>query len=79
MAAAVSEKIQTQILKWDKVIDNARYLGVEHRHKEKEYGIKWRTAYKGELEKVFNVLVNKYGNPLNPEASIETLGAEAAD
>ena len=50
--------------RWGKIIDNARYLDVEHRHKEKEYGIKWRSAFKVELEKQFDALVMKYGNPL---------------
>tara|TARA_B110000285_G_C14699196_1_gene412657 strand:- start:248 stop:493 length:246 start_codon:yes stop_codon:yes gene_type:complete len=50
--------------RWAKVTDNARYLSVEHRHKEKEYGIKWRSTFKLELEKVFDKLVTKYGNPL---------------
>ena len=45
-------------------MDNARYLDVEHRHKEKEYGIKWRTAFKIELEKQYDSLVLKYGNPI---------------
>ena len=46
-------------------MDNARYLEVEHRHKEKEYGIKWRAAYKLVLEKEFNALVKKHGNPID--------------
>ena len=50
--------------RWARVIDNVRYLEVEHRHKEKEYGIKWRTAYKIELEKELDKLVAKFGNPL---------------
>ena len=37
---------------------------MEHRHKEKEYGIKWRTAFKIELDKKYVELVHKYGNPL---------------
>tara|TARA_B110000285_G_C14591812_1_gene366742 strand:- start:324 stop:479 length:156 start_codon:yes stop_codon:yes gene_type:complete len=39
-------KTNALLLKWDKVMDNAKYLGDEHRYKEKEYGIKWRSAYK---------------------------------
>ena len=50
--------------RWAKVTDNARYLSVEHRHKEKEYGIKWRTAFKGQLEIEYDKLVLKFGNPL---------------
>ena len=61
------------------MIDNARYLGVEHRHKEKEYGIKWRTAFKEELKKVYNVLVAKYGNPLAPPSEFDTIGSAAED
>jgi len=45
-------------------MDNAKYLQYEHRYKEKEYGIPWRTAYKFEVEKVFEKLTSKYGNPL---------------
>lgn len=64
MPEAVSTKVLAQLEKWDSLIDNARYLGVEHRHKEKEYGIKWRTAYKEELNRVLGLLTKKYGNPL---------------
>ena len=46
----MSEELQQKIFmiheRWARVLDNAGYLGVEHRHKEKEYGIKWRTAFK---------------------------------
>ena len=47
---ATEKKMKAQIERWAHVVDNARYLAVEHKHKEKEYGIKWRTAFKGELE-----------------------------
>jgi len=50
------------------VIDNARYLGVEHRHKEKEYGIKWRTAFKGELQTEYEMFLEKFGNPMPADA-----------
>ena len=50
--------------RWAKVIDNARYLGEEHRHKEKEYGLKWRAVYKKELEKQTETLISRYGNPV---------------
>ena len=56
--------IDTLLLKWDKVQDNAKYLDSEHRYKEKEYGIKWRTAYEQVLQKHFSKLVKKFGNPL---------------
>ena len=55
--------------RWARVIDNARYLSVEHLHKEKEYGIKWRAQYKVELEKEVDKLVAKFGNPLEGKAS----------
>ena len=55
--------------RWATVIDNVRYLDVEHRHKEKEYGIKWRAAFKSELEKIFQMLTEKYGNPLEGKKS----------
>ena len=44
--SATSFKLNDYCDRWARVIDNARYLGVEYRHKEKEYGIKWRTAFK---------------------------------
>ena len=46
---AVNEKdpsITEIVLKWDKLVDNAKYLGTEYRYKEKEYGFLWRAAYK---------------------------------
>ena len=55
--------------RWCHVIDNARSLNVEYRHKEKEYGIKWRTAFKVELEKSYNEMTAKYGNPLENKKS----------
>ena len=60
-------EIENMIYLWDKVLDNAKYLGVEHRYKEKEYGIKWRTAFKEVLEKETVKLVKKYGNPLKSD------------
>ena len=60
----IEAKMMDNVNRWAKVTDNARYLSVEHRHKEKEYGIKWRSTFKLELEKVFDKLVTKYGNPL---------------
>ncbi len=47
------QKLKESAEKWAKLIDNARYLGVEHIHKEKEYGIKWRTVFKVELQKIY--------------------------
>lgn len=49
---------------WEKLVDNAIYLGVEHRHKEKEYGIVWRTQYQIEMKATMEKLIEKYGNPL---------------
>ena len=60
-------QIEEMIHLWDKVLDNSKYLGVEHRYKEKEYGIKWRAAFKEILEKETVKLVKKYGNPLKSE------------
>lgn len=45
---------------WAHVYDNARYLGVEFRYKEREYGIKWRKAFIEELELKANYLTEKY-------------------
>ena len=47
--------------RWARVMDNASYIGVEHRHKEKEYGIKWRTAFKSQLHKETDKMLKKYG------------------
>ena len=47
--------------KWAHLYDNARYLGVEYRQKEKEYGIKWREAFREELKIKMDFLVGKYG------------------
>ena len=35
--------------RWITLLDNATYMPVEHIQKEKEYGIKWRTAFKDEM------------------------------
>ena len=69
----VEKKMNALAERWAKVTDNSRYLSIEHRHKEKEYGIKWRTAFKGELEKEYDKLVLKYGNPLEAK---ETWGGD---
>lgn len=49
--------------RWAKTVDNSRYLQVEHKFKEKEYGIKWRTAFELRLEDQYLILVEKFGNP----------------
>ena len=59
----LTPEIEGIIHSWDKCLDNAKYLGVEYRHKEKEYGIKWRAAYKRVLRKETDKLVKKQGNP----------------
>ena len=46
--------------RWAKVIDNVRYLIFEHRHKEKEYGVKWRLAYNDQLETEIKLLRSKF-------------------
>ena len=45
---ADKSKTQQIVRKWDVLFDNAKYLGCEH--KEKEYGLKWRAAYKIKLQ-----------------------------
>ena len=35
--------------RWVMLLDNATYMPGEHMQKEKEYGIKWRTAFKDEI------------------------------
>ena len=68
--------INSLMLKWDKLRDNAVYLSTEHRYKEKEYGISWRTAYKTFVETEFKKLVGRFGNPLNDGAhELEVIGA----
>ena len=63
----VQKKLDAMAVRWAKVIDNARYLGVEHKHKEKEYGIKWRSAFKIELEKEADKIIMKFGNPMEQD------------
>ncbi len=41
--------IDLKFEQWAHIFDNARYLGVEYRYKEREYGIKWRSAFRDEL------------------------------
>lgn len=53
--------------RWAKAIDNAAYLIFEHRIKEKEYGIKWRTAYKAELKEEAMMLRGKFGEHLGDQ------------
>jgi hypothetical protein len=52
------------MLKWDKLMDNACYLGNEHKYKEKEYGIAWRSAYKIIMGQEYEKLIVTFGNPL---------------
>ena len=65
MDPEVETKMMENVVRWAKVADNARYLSVEHRHKEKEYGIKWREAYKLELKKEEEELRRKFGQFLD--------------
>ena len=44
-------------------------MRVEYIHKEKEYGIKWRSAYKQELTKEVSKLIAKLGNPVANDAN----------
>ena len=56
--------------RWSKAVDNFRYLDVEHRHKEKEYGVSWRTEFKFELTQEHDAIVNhKGGNPFDQPGS----------
>ena len=61
MANEMQQKIMVIHERWARVMDNASYIGVEHRHKEKEYGIKWRTAFKVQLHKETDKMLKKYG------------------
>ena len=66
--------------RWAKVVDLLRYVGIEHRYKEKEYGKLWRADYKRQLEEQTMNLMNKYGNPMtNGAFSLreEDYGAES--
>ena len=45
--ATVSEK--AALSAWYKLMDNCKYLGVEHRYKEREYGIEWRALFKCQM------------------------------
>ena len=53
---AINEKVPAiaeMVLKWDKLMDNAKYLFTEYMYKEKEYGFLWRAAYKTFMEVEF--------------------------
>lgn len=60
----LDDKLIHLLERWAKVTDNARYMIFEHRFKEKEYGIKWRTVYKQELVAESDMLRSKYGEHL---------------
>ena len=60
----MGSRLQLLHERWARVIDSARYLGEEHRHKEKEFGLLWRDAYKKELKKLASELAERYGNPV---------------
>jgi len=36
--------------RWVNLIDNATYMPIEHLFKEKDFGIRWRTAFKAEIK-----------------------------
>ena len=56
--------------RWSRCVDNFRYLDVEHRHKEKEYGVSWRTEFKFELSQYYDEIINhKGGNPFDQPGS----------
>ena len=44
--------------RWAKIVDNSRYLSVEYRYKEKEYGIKWRTSFELRFEDEYKLFVD---------------------
>ena len=64
---AIEKKMMENVEQWARIVDSARYLAVEHKHKEKEYGIKWRTAFKSELESDYDKMVLKFGNPIESD------------
>ena len=38
-----------QMMRWVALLDNATYMPVEHIQKEREFGIKWRSAFNEEM------------------------------
>ena len=49
---ADAKKTCTDLLaRWVNLIDNATYMPVEHLFKEKDFGIRWRSAFKEEMKK----------------------------
>ena len=64
------DELVTYAERWSKAVDNFRYLDIEHRHKEKEYGVSWRTEFKFELSQEFDNIINhKGGNPFDQPGS----------
>ena len=59
----VDKTILTCCERWARIVDNSRYLAVEYRYKEKEYGIKWRTSFELRFEDEFKLFVEEFGNP----------------
>ena len=55
--------VEQKLEQWSHIYDNARYLSVEYRHKEREYGIKWRSVFKDELQLKTDFLISKYDLP----------------
>ena len=53
------EQMADFALRWGKIIDNFRYMSIEHKHKEKEYGIRWRTQFKTYVNEQYNKLIER--------------------
>ena len=51
------------MLRYITLLDNATFMPSEHIQKEKEYGITWRTAFKGELSELVAVVSKKLLSP----------------
>ena len=46
---SIKSLCQDLLQRWIQLLDNATYMPGEHIQKEKEYGIKWRSAFKEEM------------------------------
>ena len=50
-----SRKIcQDHMVRWVALLDNATYMPIEHIQKEREFSIKWRTAFKEEMAELLS-------------------------
>ena len=45
----VGQYCDEQIKRWNKLVNDAKYLTPEHHQKEREYGIVWRSHFKKEM------------------------------